>query len=269
MEKPKQSKKYGPVTGGSDYPDDVDVKRVKLKVSRKQLEEMTKEEVFELIKSERKKYKQARKEKKKEIRRKKREQKKAEGKKVLPFDIHTGSVALSIIISVLILGGSILYLNLTSDEEPPADIGAIEARTFSLNSTPWEDHDITSGTLYAGIGGQWDDQNYDESITEIDDIIAEAGDDEDLVKEFEILKLHAIARSGDHNRAIHYSRTLQQRYSSDSDFMSEIYWYRGHLYYKMDRPYDAYRAFQSVGRNQGDRAEEAWGFVDYISDNYL
>lgn len=269
MEKANKSSKYGPVTGSSDYPDDVDVKRVKLKFSRKQLEQMSKEEIFELIKSEKKKYKQARKEKKKELRRKKREEKRAEGKTVLPFEIHVGSVVLSIIVASLILGGSILFLRLSAGDEPVAGIGMIEAKTFSLNSTPLEDHEITGGTLFAGIGGLWENQEYEESIGEIDEIIAEAGDDESLVKEFEILKLHAMARSGDHNRAIHYSRTLQQRYNSDSDFMAEVYWYRGHLYYKMDRPYDSYRAFQTVGRHGGTNAEEAWNFVNYINDNYL
>ncbi len=270
MEKPKKSTKYGPVTGSSDYPDDVDVKRVKLKISRKELEQMSKDEVLAFIKSERKKYKKARKEKKKEIRRKKREQRRNEGGFSLPFEIHVGSVAFSILIATVILAGSILLLRM-ADSTDTTDNGAgyIDERSFSLASTPWEDHQITQSALFAGISGLWENRQYTESIADIDELINEAADDESLVKELELLKLHAIARSEDYNRAIHYSRTLQSNYGGDADFMAEVYWYRGHIFYQTGRPYDAFRAFQSVGRHQGARAEEAWELVDYLNDNYL
>lgn len=233
-------------------------KKVRLKISRKKLESMTKEEVFQFIEDEKAKHAEARKEAKRKRAKERSWIKEGQSSWAVMVPLGLG-------IGVVIFLVTYILMAIFTDEYV---VQPLQPTEFHVPAG-FEHLGIFSERVFLDTRSHWNKGDFDQVPAGIDAIIDEMPDEQKLHEHFTLKKLEAYTHNQQYDIAISYAQTLQTRFGSDSEHMNEIIWFRAYSYYQTERYYEAFRHYQRVSQMPGERAEEAWRIALHINEDIL
>lgn len=154
----------------------------------------------------------------------------------------------------------------------PSVVPELEQGSFDLGLE--EGHPLLEESLYRIARGYWNTGQFTE-FTETSRELAGTGLlDREVPEDLEILKeLHrytarAFILSGAYDEAREYIRFVQSRYNSDSVFMSDMFYYRGHIILRTQSYANAFGAFHeahALGGRYAELAESAKNDIESMN----
>lgn len=143
----------------------------------------------------------------------------------------------------------------------PSVVPELEQGSFELGLQ--EEHPALATAEYRIARGYWNTGQFDEFVNSSRDFVAAGLLDPEQSEELQALKeLHrytarALLLTEAYDEAREYIRFVQSRYNNDSVFMSDMFYYRGHIILHTRTYADAYGAFHEAHALGGRYAEAA------------
>ncbi len=239
----------------------MDTKKVKLKISRKKLEQMSKEEVFQFIESEREKYKEER----EEAKRRKREELGHTGPTISERLAAGGWM----VIVPLGLGAGILIVAVA------LILSSFFAEDYVIQTPSPEPFSISLSELAVissdGIEIQraWQQNDFTEVVASIDAFTTNYEVPDNILVQLYLKRLQALYFSEAYQTTISYSQTLQSRYRENNSFQYDVLWLRAHAQLSAEQYFPAFQTFRHISQQPGSRAEEAYQNARHIQAEFL
>jgi hypothetical protein len=173
-------------------------------------------------------------------------------KKEEPF-INKWTIIMTLAISGLVIGGTAFFIEFVVQ---PAFKPLIDTTTFEIPITEGvQQNQEKMDTLETF----WVSQNLESFLGLIPDVIADLESNIDLasIKELQLYTIQAFMLTNQLDSAERLAVSLQSRYSTDLPFLSDVYYFRGHIIIKKSTLKDSYGAFSESYALGGRFADES------------
>lgn len=133
-----------------------------------------------------------------------------------------------------------------------------------------EDHPLLEADVYFVAESFWNQAQYERFITASERLRAQESlqDHTEAVKELYLFEVKAMFFLGEYERGREFARFIQSRHPDDNQFMSDVYYVRGHITLHKDGHREALGAFREayiLNGRYADEAEQAMNTITRIT----
>lgn len=168
--------------------------------------------------------------------------------------VSTSALSLAVAIALSLVIGFFLVVQFVIQ---PSVVPDLKEGSFALPLE--ENHPVLSADRYQIARGYWNTRQY-ELFIESSQALQRAGilsDELAALKELHRYTVRALIFTEAYEQGREYIQLVQSRYPDDRVFMSDLFYYRGHIILKTRSHADAFGAFHEADALGGRYAEEA------------
>lgn len=168
--------------------------------------------------------------------------------------ISTSALSLAVAIALSLVIGFFLVVQFVIQ---PSVVPDLEEGSFALPLD--EDHPALSADRYRIARGYWNTRQYSAFVESSRELQGAGLLREELtaLKELHRYTARALIFTEDYEQGREYIQLVQSRYPGDQAFMSDLFYYRGHIILETRSHADAFGAFHEAHALGGRYAEEA------------
>lgn len=186
-----------------------------------------------------------------------------DGKAGFRFSGMSVGMALIIAIALVVLTTMVIQYVVKPEIVPP-----LSHDTFSLPLD--ENHAAKDQDIYIVAAGYWNQGNFEAFIPAAERLLSlpELQDEIPARKEIYLYTLRAYIFNEELEQTRSYAQFIQSRYPDDFVFMSDIFYYRGHITLQLEGYRQAYGAFREshiLGGRYEEEAGRAMNKIDSMS----